>query len=68
MNISPEAWNTQDTIQGINEAQEEGRTKYAYFCPSLNGNKIPTGGDTKFGPKSVALLGVMIILEYLWLS
>jgi hypothetical protein len=32
--ISPEAWNTQDTIHKPNEAEEEGRPKYGYFIPS----------------------------------
>jgi hypothetical protein len=32
--ISPEAQNTQDTINKLHETQEEGRPKYGYFGPS----------------------------------
>ena len=45
MDISPEAWNTQDTIHRPNEAQE-GRTKYGYFGPSLGENKIHIEGGS----------------------
>ena len=34
MDISPEVWNTQDTIHRPKEAQEEGRLMYEYFGPS----------------------------------
>ena len=47
MDISPEVWNTQDTIQVSNDAQEEGRTKYGYSVLLRRGNKIPTEGDTE---------------------
>ena len=54
MNISSEVWNTQDTIHKQHEAQEEGRLKYVYFCPSKRGIKIPMGGntETKFGAET----------------
>jgi hypothetical protein len=32
--ISPETWNTQDTIHKAHETQEEGRPKCGYFNPS----------------------------------
>jgi hypothetical protein len=34
VDISPEAWNTQDTIHKLNETQEEGRPKCGYFDSS----------------------------------
>jgi hypothetical protein len=37
VDISPEAQNTQDTTHRPNEAQEEGRPKYGYFKPFLEG-------------------------------
>jgi hypothetical protein len=33
VDISPEAWNTQDRIHRPNEAQEEGKAKFGYFGP-----------------------------------
>ena len=39
MDISPETWNTQDTIHISNYAQEEGRTKCGYSGPSKNGEQ-----------------------------
>jgi hypothetical protein len=36
VDIIPEAWNTQDTINRPHEAQEEGRPKYGYL-----GTKYP---------------------------
>jgi hypothetical protein len=32
--ISPEAWNTQNTIHKPHETQEEGKPKCGYFDPS----------------------------------
>jgi hypothetical protein len=34
VDISSEAWNTQDTIRKTLETQEEGKPKYGYFNPS----------------------------------
>jgi hypothetical protein len=46
--ISPEAWNTQDTIHRPNEAPEEGSPKYGFLLVLLRkGSKIPMGGDTE---------------------
>ena len=51
--IGPEDWNTQSTIYISNYAQEEGRTKYGYSGPFLEGKtKIPIEGDTKCGAES----------------
>ena len=46
MNISPKAWNIQDTIHRPNEAQE-GVPKYGYLGPLRRRSKIPMGGDTE---------------------
>jgi hypothetical protein len=43
LDISPEAQNTQDTIQKAHETQEEGRPKYGYFDPSQKGEQISHG-------------------------
>ena len=43
MDISPETWNTQDTIDISNDAQEEGRIDTLVLL--RRGNKIPTEGD-----------------------
>ena len=43
LNISPEAWNIQDTIHRPNEAYEEGRPKYGYLGPSWNGEQNTNG-------------------------
>ena len=34
VDISPKAWNTQNTVHRPHEAQEEGRPKCEYFDPS----------------------------------
>jgi hypothetical protein len=49
VDISPEAQNTQDTIQRTNEAQEEERPKYGYFGISDDGGRgeIPIEGVTE---------------------
>jgi hypothetical protein len=39
VDISPEAWNTQDTIRKMHETQKEGRPKYGYFNPLEGGIK-----------------------------
>ena len=47
MDISPEAWTTQDTIHRPHETQEAGRPKCGYFSPSKKGEQIPLVGDTE---------------------
>jgi hypothetical protein len=47
VDISPEAWNTQDTIHRPHEAQEEGRPKCDTSFLLRRGKKIPIVGDTE---------------------
>ena len=47
MDISPEAWNTQDTICKTHKTQGEGRPKCGHLDPLRRGNKIPMEGVTE---------------------
>ena len=47
MDISPEIWNTQDTIHRPHGNQEEGRSKSECFGSSEKGNKILKGVNTE---------------------
>ena len=52
MDISPEAWNPQDTICKTQENQEEGRPMRGYFIPPYNREQNIEGvTETKFGAK-----------------
>jgi hypothetical protein len=49
VDISPKAWNTQNTIHRPYEAQEEERPKCGYFSPSEKGEQNAHG--RKYGDK-----------------
>ena len=45
MDISPKAWNTQDTTQRPHEGQEEGRPKCGYLDPYWKVNQNNNGSQ-----------------------
>ena len=46
MDISPKAWNTQNTIHRLHEAQEEERPSVGALVFLRRGNKILKGANT----------------------
>jgi hypothetical protein len=66
VDISPEAWNTHDTINKQPETQEEGTPNCGYLILLRSRNKIPMEGvpETKCEAETEGMLSLFLNLDF----